>query len=496
MKSDSLTRQTIFLLVGRILSMPLAFLVPVVLTRVLSVEDFGVYKQVFMIFAVLVPIVDFGITNSLYYLIPKFPDNKNAILLNTLVLQILIGAILLIVLAWGSDTISRMITGDVAVGNLLELIGLSAIIWNVSNIIEVLLIVEKKSAATGVVVFISEILRSGVIIIIGVLGGDVVAILYGLICVCLCRLLALLLYLMKQYKLKVMLLDRDELVSQMSYALPFGAAVIISGFVANVHQFIVSNSVSVQQFAIFSIGCFQLPFLAILVDSVARTSLVRIAELRNAENSSNLIAGLISECCRKLWLLLFPLFIFLLVIAEPFIILLFTESYRESVPVFRAFIWVIPVSAILVQHVLRAYEKTQFIMYNNLFCLFVSFIFCLIGLHFGELIGAAAGFVLGQLVWKILFVVKCQCVLEVNIGQLIPIRAFAASSATSIICAVPVLGLVRFIDMNNLIILILATVIYWIPLIILYWFWRVMNESEKVMCRLLCSRLFIKLVRL
>ncbi len=70
--------------------MPVAFLVPIVLTRSLSLEEFGAYKQVFLVFTVLLPIIDLGITNSLYYLIPKYPDKKKAVLVNTFLLLLIL----------------------------------------------------------------------------------------------------------------------------------------------------------------------------------------------------------------------------------------------------------------------------------------------------------------------------------------------------------------------------------------------------------------------
>lgn len=476
---DSLTKQTTLLMLGRFLSMPLAFFVPVILTRVLSIEEFGVYKQIFLIFTILIPFIDIGVTNSLYYLLPRFSKYRNSILLHTFLLQIFIGSVLFLVILNQKGGVARLFTGDQTIIGLVPAVSIFAIVWNISNIIEAILIVEKRSLITGIVVFASEIVKSCAIIFVAIISKSVFIILLSLIAVSFARLTALLIYLRGRYTLSLKLFNFEYFKIQFSYALPFGIAVIVNGFVANIHQFIVSSNLSVSDFAIFSIGCFQLPFLGVLVDSVARTSVVRITELRRSVSSSVKIPDLISRSCRKLWIVLFPLFVYLWVVADQFILFLFTDEYSGSVSIFRIFAFSIPVAAILVQHILRAFSDTKFIMFNNVLCLLISFISCYFGLKYYGMKGVAGAFVFSQLVWKLIFLIKCKLILKSKIRELLPLIDMLTSSFYSILVGIPVFFLLSFLHLHVAIELIVGTIFFWFPLVAIYWFNSVLDENEK-----------------
>ncbi len=493
MSQDSLTKQTLLLMLGRILPMPLAFCVPIVLARLMSMHEFGVYKQVFMVFAVFIPLVDLGITNSLYYFIPRMREEKDRILLHTILLQGIAGAFLLLVITVWRDLFSEGITGTNSLGVLLPFVVFLAFLWNGSGIIEALLIVEKKSTATAVVVFVSEILRSLIIVGVVAMGGGVAGILYGLISLAFVRGIILFLYSCRQYHLSFSLFERKMLWVQICYAFPFGIAVIISGFTATIHQFVVSRSLSAEEFAIFSVGCFQLPFLAVLVDSVARTSLVRIAELRNNPDAKREIAQLVSRCCRKLWLVLFPVFVFLLIISDSFIVLLFSENYRESVVVFQVFIFVIPVSALLVQQVLRAYQQTTFIMWNNFFCLVITALFCYVGLLLDSLRGVALGFVLGQIVWKSVFIRKICSILQCHSGDILPYGLFVKTAVFTFLAAVP--ATLWYLWINSFWGRLGGGCLLFWPLLFLLLWRYVLDEEEQQLCSIGYNKCMARLLR-
>src|SRR5207237_441630 len=60
------------------------------------------------------------------------------------------------------------------------------------------------------------------------------------------------------------LFDRRLFASQLLYALPFGAAMLVAIPQQYAHQYVVSASVSPELFAIYAVGCFQVPVVALL----------------------------------------------------------------------------------------------------------------------------------------------------------------------------------------------------------------------------------------
>lgn len=479
MGSPSLTKQAGLLIAGRMLSMPLAFLVPVVLTRKFNVEEFGYYKQLFLIFNVIIPVIDMGITNSLYYFMAKYSEKKNGILLQSIILQIIMCVGFLLCFSIFRDDISRLFTRNETISLYMPLLGLFAISWHLSNILEVVLIIEKRAFAAGVITFTSETARSLSVILVVWLGGGLKALLSALVIVGMIRLMVVAVYLSKKYDLRLELWETKLLKKQLFYAVPFGIAVIINGFVGNIHQYIVSVSASVSDFAVFSIGCFQLPLLGVVVDSVAKTSLVRISELRNEKNSIGKISAIIANACRKLWLLFFPVFVYLFVTAEEFITLLFTTQYVASVPVFRVFIVMIPMSAILVQHVLRAFSETNFILFNNILVLLLSALFCWLGLQLGGIVGIAIGFIVAHLIWKIIFLTRCQNVLSTSLFSLFPIKMLILPTLMAMISGI---GVYFIFQLNKLPVIYLFSVsfpLFIFSYILMLYYGNVIDETEK-----------------
>ena len=156
MSTPSLTKQSAILIAGRVFSMPLAFLVPVVLTRLFSVEEFGYYKQLFLVFNVLLPFLDFGVTNSLYYFIPRYPHLKSSFIGQTILLSLALCASALCIYFIFPGSISRIFTNNDQIAKYVFLLGVFTVTWHLSNLLEVILIVEKKVVGAGVVTFLSR----------------------------------------------------------------------------------------------------------------------------------------------------------------------------------------------------------------------------------------------------------------------------------------------------------------------------------------------------
>jgi len=434
----SLTKQAGLLMAGRLLALPLSILVPMILVRTFSVEEFGIYKQLFLVFAVVLPVIDLGVSNSLFYFVPKYPEQKSQILSQTIYLQVIICTGVAIAFFLFNDKIGNLFSENAnSLALHIPMLGLVAISWHFSNLQETLLIVEKKAFQAGVISFLSEALRSIVSIAVALAGGKIGILLLALLATGVIRALALGSYLAKTIQFQRIKLP--HLRSQLAYSLPFGLAVVVNTLVQSSHQFIVAASVSITDYAVYAVGCFQLPILGIIVDSVAKASLVKMSEIAGAKNSSIVMAELISNSIRKLWILFFPIFVFFFITAEEFIVLLFTDTYRASVPVFRIFILMIPLSTILVQHVPRAYNETRFILMSNLATLLLSAAFCIVLIGRLGLAGAAIGFIMANLCWRFFFISKCKRLLNMPIRSFFPSRALA-----SVAISVGIIGIASF----------------------------------------------------
>ena len=81
---QSLNKQMGFLFVGRLVAFSFVFAIPLVLVRVFSTEDFGLYKQLFLVHETLSLSLTLGLSASIFYFIPRYSSAWRAYLHQTL----------------------------------------------------------------------------------------------------------------------------------------------------------------------------------------------------------------------------------------------------------------------------------------------------------------------------------------------------------------------------------------------------------------------------
>jgi len=106
---------------------------------------------------------------------------------------------------------------------------------------------------------------------------------------------------------------------------------------------------------------FNLPLVGLLRESVGAVMLPHVSRLEE-EQDARAILGLVARVARKLALVHFPLYVFLLVVGREFIVLLFTRQYESSWPVFAVYLTVIPLGVIVLDPITRAFAAQRYFL--------------------------------------------------------------------------------------------------------------------------------------
>ena len=69
-KGYSIKARSAYLFAAKISAFIINFIIPIVLVRTISMEDFGLYKLLLMVSALLIPTIKFGVAQSLFYFYP------------------------------------------------------------------------------------------------------------------------------------------------------------------------------------------------------------------------------------------------------------------------------------------------------------------------------------------------------------------------------------------------------------------------------------------
>ena len=105
---------------------------------------------------------------------------------------------------------------------------------------------------------------------------------------------------------------------QLAYALPLGIAAVIIGVQSDIDNYFVANHFGAAAYAIYAIGCFQLPIIGIISDSVGSVMIPRVSYLQKFGRRQEIIE-LTAKMMRKLSAAYFPLYVFFLVLGREFI---------------------------------------------------------------------------------------------------------------------------------------------------------------------------------
>src|SRR5712672_3549761 len=89
------------MVIGRGVGYVAAFAIPVVLARLFDQTDFGIYKQLFLIYGSVYVLAQLGVAESLYYFVPRQAEEAGRHVCNALMTLALAGgaSVALLVLA-------------------------------------------------------------------------------------------------------------------------------------------------------------------------------------------------------------------------------------------------------------------------------------------------------------------------------------------------------------------------------------------------------------
>lgn len=359
----STLKPTLLLMCGRSAAFAVTFLIPVVLVRTFDQAAFGTYKQLFLIYGTLFSIAQFGMAESLYYFLPSNPKASGRFGANSTVLLAILGVVCAIGLAWQAHRISLWLR-NAALEPFLPWLGGYLALTLVGATIEIAMVSRKRFGLAAVTMGASEIVRSLLFVLPALFTGELRWLFVGAMAFATLRLALGGVYAAQEFD-DSFVPSKTLLKKQLAYTLPFQLAILVETVQLNYHQYAVSYYFDAATFAIYAVGCLQLPASELLAAPAANVMMVRMAEeLRDGHREK--VLPVWEDTTRKLLLMLIPLTGFLVVAARDLILLLFTKAYLASVSIFALWALTTVAFAFPTDAVLRVYADTRAILGLNL----------------------------------------------------------------------------------------------------------------------------------
>jgi O-antigen/teichoic acid export membrane protein len=422
--TDAISGPAFRLVAGRVVGGVVSFAIPVALARVLVPAAFGTYKQLFLIYATLYGLAQLGAAESLYYFVPRKPADAGRSVCNALSTLAVVGGLCLCFLYVERQAIARWL-GNRELTDHLPLLGVFLSLSLVSAAFEIVMVSRKEPAHAAFAYAGSDVVRTTLFVLPALAFGSLHAVLVGAAIFAAIRVVAMLVYLWLSFGRRLRL-DFGLWRRQLAYALPFALAVGVDVVQANLHQWVVATRFDATAFAIYAVGCLQIPLVDLICTSTANVMMVKMAEMAASGEQAGL--ALWHETTVKLASLMFPLAALLFLTAHGVIVLLFTTTYLASIPILRVWCLMIIPSAFAVDAVLRAHARTRFLLLMNLVKLVV--IIGLVGslISVFGVVGAVLATLVGTVVVKTMAIVRIARLMNVGIAGVLPWRRLAAAA--------------------------------------------------------------------
>ena len=425
-----LANRAAYLSLARLANYGLMLVSPIILARVLSVEDFGRYREFLLYGTLLQAFGGFAIYDSLLYFIPAHPNNPWRIVRQTTVLTF--GSTVLTSLALISVD---YLSGGAVVGPYLWQLVLYLMLSVNVDFWEMYWLANHRSAAMFAYSAGRLIARLLVVTIVATATRDVATIIWSLLVLEAVRLVA--------SGIAFVRLDRsaqepaldEPWRGQIRFCLPSGTG----GLIANVNrQFasvFVAKALGAASLAHFVIGRFPEPVIAIVRNALSTVLLPEM--VRRSRDSGGVQLALWQRATVMNTLLLLPFIVLVIRYAEPAVTTVFGHDYAEAAPLMQIFMFSILRECFDFAPALRAMNQVSPLVYSNLAALIVGAVAMVVLVPLFGVNGAMAAAVVATYIDAIWQARSVASRLQISTSALIPWGSVARVAIAAIgACAV------------------------------------------------------------
>jgi O-antigen/teichoic acid export membrane protein len=361
----TIARRTAILAFARLTNQALAFLSPLFLVRLFTVDQYGQYRDFLLYGTILMPWVQLAINSSLAYLLPKEPHNDRRYLSQATILifasSLIVSGLVFVV---GESLPSATIRSFIYPLCLYVIFFANLDAW------EFYWLAKRKSVNVLVYSTSRLGLRMLVVVVSAYVTRNVEQVIWSLVAFEGLRCVALVLYGL-QNRLFTRQFDWQSVKFQLAYSLPLGASGIIWNLNNYLGQFVISMQLGPATLAVYTVGTYFQPIVHIFRNSIADVIMPEVVSKHDAP----------PQVALRLWqratvvysAVMLPGAVLLFYYADVVVRTLFTSAYVAAVPVFQIFTLILVRECFDLGLPLRAVNKTHVFFSDGVISLVVNF---------------------------------------------------------------------------------------------------------------------------
>lgn len=406
MASSSVWRSAVPLVAGRSVSALVGLALPAILAKLLDAASYGTYKQLYLIANLTLYSLQLGLAQSLLYFVPRARErsDRRGWIGQTQQLMALLG----VIAGVSVGALTPLLASRFSNPQLAEFsvpLGALAGFLLASTPFELALTASGRSRASALALIGSDLVRVGAMTTAVLAGGGVKGLAWA------ASAAAGLRWVVSMAVADGAWCDRPARTrwsAQLAYALPFGVASLAQQQQIQWHQLVVAARTSPAQFALYAVGCMQIPIVSLLYAPVSESLQVKLARVA-PERSNDDDALAISDATRKLARVFLPLCALLIATARPGIVVLYGAAFEEAAPILRIAVLSLVAASLPVDALFKARALHRLLLAIYAAKLALTWPALLLGFHaFGMLgaIGAHVAVEFATRTWQLLHLAR------------------------------------------------------------------------------------------
>ncbi len=484
-----LTTRMLWLAIAKGMTLLLSFMLPFILVRKVSQNEFGLYKQAFQIMTTAISILGLQVASSVYYFMPREPKKHPQIAQNVFLFYLIVGGIITGLFVAFPNWTGHVFQTD-GLAPVVPILGVAILFWLAGSGIESVMIVNRDVRLASLFTIILQTSKITLLLTTALVWGTIQAILYAAVMQGVLSWVMLFVYLRRCYGKFYFPVDWQLMKAQIANALPFGLGGIAAVCMNDLHNYFVSYNFDPATFAIYATGCFQLPLISVLFDAVETVLTPEFGRLESTRSHDKIIEIWINSI-RQLALIFVPICVLLFIVRSEFIITLFTSNYAASIPIFTVNLIGVLMSIFIYQPILRNSAELKFFRVKLYFLLLpLSFLALYFGIHLAGLLGAISAVVIMRAIEIGISIAVIGRKLELSLTQLKPLRSIFNTVAAAVI-ATAFIYCVKFIFVNQsgIVLLLTCSVVFGCVFIISSFLTGAVTKLEKAELRKIWLRI-------
>lgn len=348
------------LIVGQAGALALSFVLPLILTRVLSVGDYGVYTQFNMLASVGIGVLALSASSQLYFFLPGAErGRRTTILIQTLIL--LTGTSVLSIGIMYLPFVRDYVNHQDSFDSILYLCLALTIAFSLFEFMTTdLYVIDHDNRLSAVYLPARTVFRVGLMLISYVIWPTVLSILLALTASALAKLIFAVVYtLRKVRKSGRFRLDRTLLREQFRYSLPLGLSQALRTLSGFIDKIILLWFITPAEYAVYSIAFYGVPGLMQVYVAISQSYVPLMVTAYKEEGKEKVIEiyrGMVGKTLGYS----IPVLAIFAASAPQFVVAFFTDKYIGAVPYFQIYLLTFIFTCLGAGNMLRAIGKTRF----------------------------------------------------------------------------------------------------------------------------------------